>query len=165
MTINDAELPYIDVFSAEFAADRDAVYEAALARSPIARCQFGYLVIGDRAVRDLLHDDRVIVPGRRFGEMFGIEDGPFLHWFSRLIICLDGPEHARIRRLVSRAFSARESDVVRPMARQVLNELLDGVVAGGSCDFVSDVAQQFPIRVLCRMPESPSGTSRPSPAG
>lgn len=73
-------------------------------------------------------------------------------WLSRYLgsmINMDGPAHARLRRVVVRAFSprllARLADGVRARAERIV----DDVAAAGPQDFVAQVAQRLPVEVIC----------------
>jgi cytochrome P450 len=77
------------------------------------------------------------------------------------MINMDDPRHAKIRRIVSRAFSPRMiqrfEDQVQAVAEQVVGEVL----AKGSGDFVPDVAARLPLKIICDMmgiPEHSYGT-------
>ena len=73
--------------------------------------------------------------------------GPF---FGSLIN-LDAPRHAKIRRIVSRAFTprmlARTEDDVRRRAARIVDELIES----GPGDFVAKVAVRLPVEVICAM--------------
>ncbi|SEG43311.1 Cytochrome P450 [Nonomuraea solani] len=67
------------------------------------------------------------------------------------MINMDDPKHARLRRIVSRAFTPRilskmEEDLARAAA-----EIVDRAVEEGPGDFVAQVAAQLPVRVICDM--------------
>jgi methyl-branched lipid omega-hydroxylase len=67
------------------------------------------------------------------------------------MINMDDPRHARLRRIVSRAFtprilSKREEDLARAAA-----EIVDEAIERGPGDFVSQVAARLPVRVICDM--------------
>jgi cytochrome P450 len=73
------------------------------------------------------------------------------------MISMDDPRHAHIRRIVSRAFSPkmirRFEDQVETVAAHIVAE----VKAGGTGDFVVDVAARLPLKIICDMmgiPES-----------
>jgi cytochrome P450 len=98
-----------------------------------------------------------VVEASRHPEVFssargatGIADLPveFNEYFGSMIN-MDDPRHARLRRIVSRAFSprmiARFEDDVRRAATEVVDELL----AAGPCDFVSRVAARLPLKFIC----------------
>ncbi|MEO5875688.1 MAG: cytochrome P450 [Streptosporangiaceae bacterium] len=75
----------------------------------------------------------------------------YLARFFGSMINMDDPRHAKIRRIVSRAFTPRvlaklEIDVQRAAVR-----IVDDVLAKGSGDFVPDVAARLPVQVICDM--------------
>ncbi|MEU5883069.1 cytochrome P450 [Spirillospora sp. NPDC047279] len=75
-------------------------------------------------------------------------------WLDRYVnsmINMDDPRHAKIRRIVSRAFSPRmlaktEDDVQRRAAR-----IVDELIAAGPGDFVEKVAVRLPVEIICDM--------------
>jgi cytochrome P450 len=74
----------------------------------------------------------------------------------RTIIDTDPPEHTKLRKIVSGAFSVRAIAVyqhfVEGLTEQVLDAALTGdVLAGDAFDFVDRVAKEVPIRVLARI--------------
>jgi methyl-branched lipid omega-hydroxylase len=74
----------------------------------------------------------------------------FNEYFGSMIN-IDDPRHARLRRIVSRAFSPRmiakfEADV-RGAATAIVDDLLDT----GPCDFVQHVAARLPLKIICDM--------------
>ena len=74
----------------------------------------------------------------------------------RTIIDTDPPEHTKLRKIVSGAFSIRAVAVyqhfVEGLTEQVLDAALTGpVLAGEAFDFVDTVAKEVPIRVLARI--------------
>jgi methyl-branched lipid omega-hydroxylase len=79
----------------------------------------------------------------------------FNEYFGSMI-SMDDPRHARLRRIVSRAFSprmiARFEDDVSRVAATVVDDLL----AAGPCDFVSRVAARLPLTIICNMMGIPS---------
>jgi cytochrome P450 len=100
-----------------------------------------------------------VVEASRHPEVFssargatGIADLPveFNEYFGSMIN-MDDPRHARLRRIVSRAFSpkmiTRFEDDVRRAAAQVVDDLL----AVGPCDFVAHVAARLPLKFICDM--------------
>jgi nocardicin N-oxygenase len=63
---------------------------------------------------------------------------------------MDPPEHNRLRRLVSRAFSTRRMVSLRPKVDRVAADLVDDLrSAGPSADLVSALAMPLPIGVIC----------------
>jgi nocardicin N-oxygenase len=76
----------------------------------------------------------------------------------------DPPEHTRIRRLVTKAFTPVRIERLEPYIRQVVAELLDAMRAGGGpVDLNEALAFPLPIRVICRLlgvPEDDTGRFR-----
>ena len=75
-----------------------------------------------------------------------------------LMISLDAPEHTRVRRLVARAFTVRSVERLRPRVDQLVDELIDGMVAQPRpVDFVSSFAAPLPAMVISEMVGVPFG--------
>jgi cytochrome P450 len=64
---------------------------------------------------------------------------------------LNGPEHLRLRSLVSRAFTPRAIDETRPRIRELTRELVDRNAQRGEMDLLEDFAHELPIRLICEM--------------
>jgi cytochrome P450 len=60
----------------------------------------------------------------------------------------EGEDHARLRRLVARAFTPRRVEELRPVMRTTANELVDRFIEDGACEFVSQFAAPYPVRVI-----------------
>ena len=63
----------------------------------------------------------------------------------------DSPDHARLRTLVSKAFTPRMIEQLRPRIQQITDELLDAVQARGTMDIIADFAYPLPITVILDM--------------
>jgi cytochrome P450 len=68
---------------------------------------------------------------------------------QRSFLFLDPPDHTRLRRLVSKAFTARTVERLVPVVEQITNELLDG--AGDPLEVVGTLAYPLPVTVISRM--------------
>ncbi|MFD9103637.1 cytochrome P450 [Streptomyces virginiae] len=60
----------------------------------------------------------------------------------------DLPDHTRLRRLVSKAFTARRVAQMRPRIQAITDGLLDGIVPAGRADLVADFALPLPVTVI-----------------
>jgi len=81
---------------------------------------------------------------------------PFLEFFGSMIN-MDAPRHGRLRRIVSRGFTPRALKRLEEDVQRLAHEIVDGLLARRSCDFVTDVAAALPLRIICNMmgiPES-----------
>ncbi|UOQ86481.1 cytochrome P450 family protein [Gracilibacillus salinarum] len=78
-------------------------------------------------------------------------------FLSNSLNALDEPDHRRLRRLVSRAFTPKYMESLRPSVQKIADDLLDQVQDKGEMDIVVDYAYKLPINVISNMigvPES-----------
>ena len=74
----------------------------------------------------------------------------FNEYFGSMIN-MDDPRHARLRRIVSRAFTPRMITRFENDVRRAATAIVDDLLAAGPCDFVSQVAARLPLKVICDM--------------
>jgi cytochrome P450 len=65
------------------------------------------------------------------------------------MINMDDPRHARLRRIVSRAFTPRVLAKVEADLAVAAKEIVDQAIAEGPRDFVNQIAARLPVRVIC----------------
>lgn len=70
---------------------------------------------------------------------------------SDSMIGMDEPDHSRLRGLVSKAFTPRFIEGLRPRVQVLADELLDRVQDRGEMDLVNDYAYPLPINVISHM--------------
>ncbi|MER7786932.1 cytochrome P450 [Streptomyces sp. NPDC097640] len=63
----------------------------------------------------------------------------------------DPPDHTRLRRLVSRAFTARRVAELRPHVQEIADRLLDAVVPTGRAELIGDFALPVPVTVISEL--------------
>ena len=74
--------------------------------------------------------------------------------FARHMLSVDPPDHTRLRRLVSGAFSPRRIEELRPRVQTIIDDLLDDLAAQGSnspVDLVAAFAFPLPFTVICEL--------------
>jgi cytochrome P450 len=86
----------------------------------------------------------------------GVEDPESREIMRQLIINMDPPDHIKYRRVVKNAFTGRAVDLLEPMMRAFAKDIIDKVVAKGECEFVTEVAAEMPLFVICALMEMPS---------
>ncbi|TDC08921.1 cytochrome P450 [Nonomuraea longispora] len=100
-----------------------------------------------------------VVEASRNAEVFSSEpcsnsipDMPrWLSVYFGSMINMDGPRHARLRRIVSRAFTPRILAKMEDDLARAAGEIVDQAVKEGPGDFVAQVAAKLPVRVICDM--------------
>ncbi|SCW65698.1 hypothetical protein SAMN04487970_102526 [Paenibacillus tianmuensis] len=77
----------------------------------------------------------------------------FMEWTKRMpnMLMADPPDHTRLRRLASKAFTPRKIEDMRPRIQQIADELLDAVQERGRMDLIADFAYPLPITVISEM--------------
>jgi cytochrome P450 len=65
---------------------------------------------------------------------------------------MDNPEHDHLRRLVTREFSVKRVEALRPTIQRLVDELIDDMIAGPKpMDLVEAFALPLPTKVICEM--------------
>src|SRR5689334_6016547 len=103
-SVEELELPYLDLASAAFEADPFGAFAAARRTSWLARTRRGYLVLGYGPAREVLRGQAF-----RFDFTY-IEPGASAYVYAKSrqhIQSLEGPAHTRLRGLAARALRAR----------------------------------------------------------
>jgi cytochrome P450 len=76
---------------------------------------------------------------------------------ARSILNVDPPDHTRLRRLVSKAFTPKMVHELRPRIEALVDEALDTMAARGEADVISDLAFPLPFTVISEMLGMPDG--------
>ncbi|MYS08425.1 cytochrome P450 [Streptomyces sp. SID6041] len=120
----------------------------------------GMAVLGHDALRDFLAHPDVAKGPQHFTALAEgrIPDGWPLRTFATVpgMITADGADHRRLRTLVSRAFTARRVELLRPRVEAVTAGLLDGLAeAAAAGDGVADLRRHYalplPLGVICEL--------------
>lgn len=117
-----------------------------------------WLVPHHADVSALLRERRL---GRTYQHRFSHEDfgrtpppaehEPFHVLNDHGMLDLEPPDHTRIRRLVSKAFTPRTVEQLKPYVRDLAGELVSGLVEAGGGDLLTDVAEPLPVAVIAEM--------------
>ncbi len=149
------ELAVVDLTDPGFWSNPYPVLAEARDRHPLARGIDGSLIaLSFDAVESVLRDPRFLTTDLLAPR--GITEGPIADWWGQVMFSANPPEHTRLRRLVSRAFTPRAVESLRPRVVQITEELLDGF-QGHTADLVAEFAHELPIRVMAAMLGVPAG--------
>lgn len=134
------------------------------ARGPATRVTLpdgvpAWAVSDPELLRRLLTDDRVSKDAHRHWPL--MVDGeigpqwPLFAWVAvRNMFTAYGPDHRRLRRLISSAFTVRRTAALRPRVEAIVGALLDEVAdagADGPVDLRERFAYPLPIQVICEL--------------
>jgi cytochrome P450 len=79
------------------------------------------------------------------------ELGPIAHVMVRQMLFLDPPQHTRVRRLASVAFTPRRVERLRDHIQQIADSLIDDAIARDEMDVIEDLANPLPAIVTAEM--------------
>jgi cytochrome P450 len=129
--------------------DPYVVYARLRAEDPIHRTPHGLWVLTRYAdVAAVLRDPRFGREG--FDRHFGLNDDPGSNpgGHRQSMLFRDPPHHTRLRDAVSRAFTPRAVEALRPRVQAHVDALLDRVASAGRMDVVADLAEPLPRAVI-----------------
>ena len=107
-------------------------------------------------VSALLKDSRFSADRRKANNRFAREAAARLQEGGPLagattMLGSDPPEHTRLRGLVSKAFTPRVVEAMRPHIQEIVDSLLDDVQESGRMDIIGDLAYPLPVIVIAEM--------------
>lgn len=156
--------PAFDPWSAEFIAWPYDVYAELRRDAPVWLFPGTgqYLVSRYADVNALLRDRRL---GRTYLHVASHEEmgnppdaaevAPFWKLIRDGMLDREPPDHTRLRRLVSKAFTPRMVEQLRPrvegIAERLVDELLDAGSDGSPVDLIATVAEPLPVTVIAEM--------------
>ncbi|MEU6811136.1 cytochrome P450 [Streptomyces sp. NPDC046831] len=136
-----------------FRADPYPVYAALRALGPVHRVRLPepeaydtWLVVGYDEARAALADPRLVKDVGR-GGILALEE----RVIGKHLLITDPPQHTRLRSLVTRAFTARRVESLRPRIQEITDDLLDAMLPRGRADLVEAFAYPLPLTVICEL--------------
>src|ERR1700694_3372918 len=122
---SELELPSFDYTDPSLKGERfhEAMGEARAA-GWLAPGPHGLIVLDREAGEFFLRTRSAIFPGMKIAEIFGVTEGPLYEQMRRNILDVHGPDHTRLRSLVTPALSPRAVERYRPAMKGYLEELL-----------------------------------------
>jgi len=148
------------LYTPEFYADPHPTYRQLRERGPVCQVRAPngldlWLVTRYEEARAALSDPRLSKDPRHAADAFARCGFPtFLKEtaaLARHMLNADPPDHTRLRRLVTKAFTRRRIEELRPRVQQITDELLDTLVSRGQADLIEEFAVPLPITVICEL--------------
>ncbi|HWF69226.1 MAG TPA: cytochrome P450 [Mycobacterium sp.] len=155
-SVFDAGLPILAYEQLDDPEEAHRLIAQARNRAPIAIGTHGPEILRHELVRTVLRDPRFRLPKGMFLAAQGITSGPLWNRVATNLISLDGDEHHRLRRLVSKAFTPKATARLRTTIIDVITEIVEHQTVRGRCDVVTDIARQYPIPIICALIGAPA---------
>jgi pimeloyl-[acyl-carrier protein] synthase len=95
--------------------------------------------------------DRSAVPLMRWITRMTRGDERFTAMIERNLLMMDGPDHLRLRGLVSKAFTPRRVERLRPRLEAVVDELLEACAERDEVELVRDLAHPLPVIAIAEL--------------
>jgi cytochrome P450 len=161
--------PVTHPFTATVDGARHAAYDELNERSSVHRMtvpQGGevWMVTGYEVARAALLDPRLIKSPNGRGPYTEQLPDDITSAVDRHLLAVDPPDHGRLRRLVSAAFTRRRTELLAPRIQELTDGLLDALDGRtGPVDLVTEFAFPLPITVICELlgiPEADRGQFR-----
>ena len=152
--VHDLQLPMVDTKFVP--SERDTYQQLEHARQTakqtwIAKTAFGFAILHHDDIEAILKDKRwhnaltLIVKANPY------TSDEYKTRRAQSIICLEGEDHSRIKKLVQPAFNPSNVNKLRPYMRQYMNSLIDEVIHLGECDLQKDVFDKYPVNMICKI--------------
>jgi cytochrome P450 len=152
-----------DLYSDDFRAQTYSTFAQMRAEAPVL-CQPGldgktmiwFVTRHDDVVIVLLDDERFVrdpslaLTSEQLEESTNQMPDSFA-FIEQHMLNRDGADHRRLRRLVTKAFTPRMVEQLRPRIEEIASELLDAVEARGKMDVVEEYAFPLPITVIAEL--------------
>ena len=150
-----------DLYSPAFRADPYRVFAQMREHDPVLRqpgldgeAQIWFVTRHEDVAAVLLDDERFVRDHRlafTAEELEAMPPSGIPAAIENHMLNRDGDDHRRLRRLVTKAFTPRRVELLRPRIQEIADELLDAVEARGSMDLSAEYAFPLPITVIAEL--------------
>src|SRR5262249_55417910 len=141
-----------DPTSHEYIANPYSILQLIRESDPLHRSKMGWLVTRYEHVAAVLRDWRVWgspFPPERRRTLYG--PGSMFEYASRRMNSYDPPEHSRLRSLVTKGFTAKRVEILRPHIQNIIDALLNSAEETREFDAIEALAHPLSCQVICEM--------------
>jgi cytochrome P450 len=155
----------VDLFDPAFKANPYPTYAELRSTAPVHRATLPdgrgvWLVTRYEDVLAIFKDERFVKDWRKVMTPEQLAQIPaipeVMKPLSQNMLDTDPPDHTRLRALVSKAFTPRLVERMRPRVQAIADGLLDAVEGKGEMDLIDDYAFPLPITVIAELLGVPS---------
>ncbi len=122
------------------AHNRTAGWNALRASGEVVECDDAFALTSIEAITQACKNPEIFSSARAF-DMLGSP-------LPLVPIAIDPPEHARFRRILDGFFAPKRLRLMEPTLRAQAGQIIDGLVAQGTCEAVADFAIPYPTQVF-----------------
>lgn len=143
-------------FDPAFRIDPVPTYKRIVERGRVYRMPLGGIIITRHEDATMIlhhtgtsHDPTQSGPARAFMSAASQNEQDWQR--RRSFLFMDPPDHTRLRGLVSKAFTSKTVESLRPRIDELVNELIDAVEDKGRMDVIADLAYPLPVTIISEM--------------
>ena len=140
------------------------LYQRLHQRGPVRPVKYEgiWLVASHEAVTTVLrHPTTSVDESLADGQESFDRTSPFSVLIEKTLLFTDPPDHARLRRLVARAFTPRTVERLEPWVEDLVDERLAKLRPNGGADLLAELALPMPIEVICQLLGIPEAERAP----
>jgi cytochrome P450 len=149
-------LPTVSYEDAPSAHEAHRRIAEARSQGPVAMGPHGPELMRYDLARAALRDHRMCVPEGLGLEAQGITSGPLWDRAASTLLSMNGENHTRLRRLVSKAFTPRSVGRLDTTITDIITGLVEPLLRQGNCEVVTDIARPYPVPVIAELLGAPS---------
>ena len=163
MTESTIPSPLFDPFALGFTDDPYPQYAVLREESPVYQHPMGFWILTRYDDVSSLLRSGLSVEDRNIadGPMLQLRRAMYGDWQARFdqlsMLDRDPPDHTRLRRLVSKAFTPRAIQALRPRITSLVDGMLDAMATARRVDLVETLAFPLPFAVIAEMLGTPPG--------
>ena len=162
--------PVYNPFDPAFRANPYPFYAALREHEPVQVSPLGFVILtryddvartlrGNEFARDIEAHTPPPVDPVRLARRKSVQARVARGEAAKTILNLDPPDHTRLRRLVSLAFTPSAIERLRGRVEQLVNDVLDRAAERGSMELVNELAFPVPFQVISDLLDLPTGRS------
>jgi cytochrome P450 len=141
-----------DFFDPALRTDPYPFFDRLRDHDPVYETDFGYWYVSRYDdITALLRDERMVA-GSGVADSIGLPPGPLHDLMDTWMMSVDGPAHAKVRRLCTKVFTPRAVEALRPEVQRITDGLLDAMGRrlgdGEAVDVVREYAFPMPMEVV-----------------
>jgi len=153
MTETSNSIGAAELFTPEFGVNPYPAYARLREEAPVCPIRSprfdSYLITRYDDARAALTDPRLTKdlygPSGAYRKIFGENSAAI----NKNMLNSDPPEHTRLRRLVSQAFTPRRIEAMRPRVVHTVNRLVDAIAPAGHAELMAEFALPLPVSIIC----------------
>jgi cytochrome P450 len=142
-------------FGAEFRRDPYPLYRRLRETQPVHRTLGMWVLTRHADIQAVLRDRSFsagLIPqlvSKQAGRVSGEDVARIERLGGKSLVFTDNPDHARLRGLVNRVFTAQAVATLRPIIEKIADRLVDRACRSGGMDAIAGFAAPLPVSVLC----------------